>query len=79
MKKIFSVFLVLILMLSLSVTALAWSGDDWYSNVANTDVVNGDPSSTVQTHRGHIMLYDTVEQTYYNISNTLIITIKSIN
>ena len=70
MKKIISMILVLILMLSLSVTALAWSTDDWFSNVANTDVVNGAPSTSLASHKKHIILYNTSERTYYYMVNT---------
>ena len=42
-KKIINIFLIFVLIFTLSVPAFSWSSDDAYSNVSSLDILNNAP------------------------------------
>lgn len=69
--KKFSIFLlILTLLFSLALPVFAWTTENWFDNVVSDEVVSGAPSTGLASHKKHIILYNTEEQTYYYIVNT---------
>ena len=61
-KKIINIFLIFVLIFTLSVPAFSWSSDDAYSNVSSLDILNNAP---VLFEGAHGVLYQSSTEKYF--------------
>lgn len=70
MRKIINLFLVVIMLFSFSVPVFAWSGSEWWDNLASEEIRTNAPQSATPSHQRNMMLYNNKDGLYYKIQNT---------
>lgn len=69
-KKVLVLIFTFVMFFVMSIPSFAWTTENWFDNVVSQEVIDGAPSTGLAFHKKYIVLYNTVEQTYYYMTNT---------